>query len=174
MIDFKTKLREERGSFIVGPINTFSGDIESVSFQPDSGDLISFSSGSALLNLSSPVLETVGDDNTGTISLTHKAEVDHGDAGSTETINFADGPAHYFNVSAECTLTLSNPQDGGAYVILIEANGTHEVLWPAVTWLTPGGVAPDISALSDGDLCIVNLYRSGTKAAYIGTYAVVT
>jgi hypothetical protein len=125
-----------------------------------------------VLTLTSPVFDVAGNSTTDTVTFNHKAEVNHGAAGSTETIDFNAGPAHYFDVDADCTLTLSNPQSGGAYVILIEANGTNEVLWPSVTWLTPGGVAPDISALANGDLCAVNLYYSGSKSAYIGTYAI--
>lgn len=99
----------------------------------------------------------------------HRDEVNHGDMGSTETIDFAQGPAHYGNISASCTLTLSNPLSGSAYSLLIEADGTNGINWPgSVEWGTPG--APNFAGLSDGDLVLVSLYYSGTKGTYYGTY----
>lgn len=155
-------------SFIAGPIGG-SGS-SSVTIQTDTGT----SPVGSTIDITSPVLDVNGNSSTDVVTLQYKAEISHGDMGATETFDFSAGPAHYGNVSADCTVTLSNPADGGSYVILIEANGTNEVIWPTITWLTAGGVAPDISALSDGEFCIVNLYRSGTKSAYIGTYAVPT
>lgn len=138
-------------------------------FQTDTGTSPVATGTSDTLTLTSPVVDVNGNSSTDTVELGYIAEVDHGDMGTTETIDFANGPAHYGNISAGCTLTLSNPESGGAYTLLFEADGTNEITWPGtVDWGGTG--APDFSALTDGDLVLISLYYSGKKSKYYGTY----
>lgn len=149
--------------------NSGAADNSFSTIQTDSGTSPTAASGADTLTFTSPILDVNGNSSTDTVALNYRAEVDHGDMGATETINFANGPAHYGNISADCTLTLSNPASGGAYTLLIEANGTNEVTWPGtVNWL--GESAPDFSALADGELVLISLYYSGEKSTYYGTY----
>jgi len=106
----------------------------------------------------------------GNLGLLATPEVDHGDMGATETIDFATGPAHYGNISAACTVTLSNVVSGSAYSVVIEANGTDDITWagPTIDWGTDG--QPDFTALADGDLTLINFYYSGTKTVVLASY----
>lgn len=106
----------------------------------------------------------------GNITLLAGAEVDHGDMGATETFDFSASPAHYGNISADCTLTLSNYLSGQAYTAVIEANGTHEITWagPTIEWGDDG--VPDFSAMADGDLTLVNFYWCSKKSLILGSY----
>lgn len=75
-------------------------------------------------------------------------EVDHGTISSTAaTVNFSSGNEHKMLLSANVTLTFSNPIIGGRYVLVIEqdSTGSRTVSWPAtVRW--PAGVTPTLVA----------------------------
>lgn len=82
---------------------------------------------------------------------------DKGSSGTSITINWRDGNTQLLTLTGNCTLTLSNPQDGGRYLIVLEQDGTgsRTVTWPsAVKW--PAGAAPTLSTTA-GKCDIVTL-----------------
>lgn len=84
-----------------------------------------------------------------------------GNSGTSKTIDWNDGNEQLLTLTGNVTLTLSNPGDGGRYVLLLDQDGTggRTVTWPAAV-LWPGNVAPTITATaSHGDL-VTLIYRS--------------
>lgn len=86
---------------------------------------------------------------------------------STLTVDLSTGSAQAITLGASVTLTLSNPQTGGAYVFrVIQGSGSYTVTWPSsVKW--PGGTAPVITTVS-GQVDLINLYWNGTD--YFGSF----
>lgn len=78
--------------------------------------------------------------------------LDHGNAGSTETIDLADGNAHWITLNADCTLTFTGASasiDGQAvassFTLYIEQDGTGgwDITWPgSVIW--PNATPPTL------------------------------
>jgi hypothetical protein len=97
------------------------------------------------------------------------SEVDLGNGGSSKTIDLSTGSSFKLTLNdTTCTITLSNPQAGGVYVLRLiqDATGSRAITWPAaVKW--PGAAAPTLSGASKIDL--VNLYYDGTS--YYGSFA---
>lgn len=89
------------------------------------------------------------------------SEVGLGNSGTALTINFNNGPAQAFTLTGNVTLTLSNVQAGGSYLIRIMTGaGGFTVTWPAaVKW--PSGTTPTITATAS-KVDLVNLYSDGT------------
>lgn len=78
----------------------------------------------------------------------YSPQEDHTPAGTTVTIDFADGNMHMLDLgsaSGNVTITLSNPEPGATYVITIDPDpgGSNSLVWPA-TVLWPGGTEPDV------------------------------
>lgn len=75
--------------------------------------------------------------------------VEDNDSGATHTINIEDGNVHHLKLTANCTLTFSNPiasGDATSFTLVLEqdATGSRTVTWPAsVKWA--GGVAPTLT-----------------------------
>lgn len=79
--------------------------------------------------------------------------------GTTQTIDFDTGSIQRLNVgsaSGDVGVTLTNPQDGGVYVIYIKQGATpRDVTWPvSVKW--PQGQKPILSTVS-GKVDVVQL-----------------
>lgn len=90
--------------------------------------------------------------------------VDNGTSGAAKTIDWASGNDQYLELSNNCTLTFSNPQDGSRHVLLVK--GGFTITWPAsVVW--PGGTAPTISATYD---LFTFMYKS-SLGKYVGAYS---
>lgn len=72
--------------------------------------------------------------------------VDDGDSGAAKTLDFATGQIRKLRLTANCTLTLSNPVVGTTYVIelLQDATGSRTVTWPG-TVKFDGGTVPTLT-----------------------------
>jgi hypothetical protein len=85
---------------------------------------------------------------------------------SATTIDLSAAAAQSITLSSNTTLTLSNPQVGGAYVLrIVQGSSSYTVAWPAsVLW--SGGTTPVITT-TNAYTDVVNLYWDGTF--YYGT-----
>jgi hypothetical protein len=92
--------------------------------------------------------------------------VDDGNSGTADTIDWNAGNEHLSTLTGNVTYTLSNPVDGGRYVILIATGaGSFSATWPGtVAW--PGGVAPTITAAAGKVDVITLIYRAGASTYY--------
>jgi hypothetical protein len=86
-------------------------------------------------------------------------------AGTTQTINLANGNSHVIDLngaSGDVTLTLSNGRAGASYIIkIIQGATARDITWPGtVKW--PDAVVPVISTGED-DVDIVSLFFDGTN-----------
>ncbi len=95
--------------------------------------------------------------------------VSDGNSSTAITLNWNSGNEHTFTLTGNATVTLSNPVDGGRYVILIATgSGSFAVTWPmAVLW--PGGVAPTITT-AGSKVDLVTLIYNGTTLKYYGAF----
>jgi hypothetical protein len=94
--------------------------------------------------------------------------VEHGNSGASLTLNWNDSSRHWFTLTDDVALTLSNPVDGGAYVVLIDTGaGGFTPTWPSgVRW--PDDTPPDTTTASVSWL-VTLLYRDDL-ARYIGSF----
>lgn len=96
-------------------------------------------------------------------AILNPVEFDAGNSGASKTIDFTNGPAQKLTLTANCTLTLSNPISGQAYVLKLVQDGTgsRTVTWPAaVKW--PSATAPTLTTTAAA-IDIVSLYYDGTN-----------
>jgi hypothetical protein len=93
----------------------------------------------------------------GTIS-----EYDNGNSSTAVTINWSRSQAQRVKWTANCTVTLSNPVAGQAYVLKVVNDGTaRTITWPvAVKW--PAGSAPTFTG-TNGKVDLINLYYDGSS-----------
>lgn len=97
--------------------------------------------------------------------------VDEGNSGASKTINWNGGNEHKVTLTANCTLTFSNPLAGGRYVLLVfqDAAGGWAVTWPgSIVW--PGGGVPAVSNTALKMDIFTFIYDSGTST-YYGAYS---
>lgn len=85
--------------------------------------------------------------------------------GTTQTVSWDDGNSQILNLSSatgDVTVTLSNPQTGGLYrLIIIQGATPRNVIWPAsVKW--PQAQAAILST-GVGDVDVVEMYFQGTN-----------
>lgn len=95
---------------------------------------------------------------------------DDGNSGATITIDWDTGNEHYITLTGNVVLTLSNPKDGGRYVLVINTGaGGFTVTWPAsVLW--SGGVAA-VSTLTASKYDIYTMIWLATPGKYLVTPA---
>jgi hypothetical protein len=101
-------------------------------------------------------------------------EVNKGNSGAALAINWNDGIQQRVTLTANVTITLSNPHAGGRYLlVLTQGSGApYTVSWPmAVQWA--GGMAPTLStAQNDIDICTLAYTDAGggiyTAACNVG------
>lgn len=94
---------------------------------------------------------------------------DAGSGGAAKTIDWANGTAQTLLLTANCTLTFSNPKNGGRYALRLaqDAGAPFTVTWPGtVVW--SGGIEPTL-ATDVGGLDLIAFYYDGTS--YIGSGA---
>jgi hypothetical protein len=90
-----------------------------------------------------------------------------GNSGATKTIDWNDGNVQTITLTADCTLTFSNPKAGARYDLLITQAATAKAItWPTIKWV--GGVAPTLTATAAAKDLVTLLY-DGTS--YYGTYS---
>lgn len=94
-----------------------------------------------------------------------------GNSGTTKTIDFNSKfrDTHFLTLTGNVTLTLSNPVDGGCYLILIKTGaGGFTVSWPAsVLW--PSSLTPTITATAS-KVDLITLAYDATAGKYYGSY----
>lgn len=108
-------------------------------------------------------------------TATFNAEVDNGNSGAADTIDFAAGQKQRSTLTADTTLTLAAPtgpcnlmlrlvQDatGGRTVTWVAGSGVGSILWPAST-------APAISSGGASAVHIVAFYFDGTDLYGVGS-----
>lgn len=98
---------------------------------------------------------------------------DKGSSGASLTVNWNDGNTQLITLTANCTLTFSNPKDGGRYLLLLEQDGTgsRTVTWPSsVKWKQ--GTAPTLTTTSAHvDLCtFVYVAGLGASGNYLAAF----
>ena len=89
-----------------------------------------------------------------------------GNSGTAKTLDFSVARIHTVTMTGNCTFTLSNPQSGMEYVLVLtqDATGSRTYTWPAgVKW--PGGTAPVGSGANKVD--VIRLVYDGTN--YFGS-----
>ncbi len=92
--------------------------------------------------------------------------------GTTQTVDWNNGNSQQLDLnsaSGDVTLTLSNPQTGGRYMLEVTQGATiRDLVWPAnCKW--QGGVKPALSTdTAAGDVIKVELYFNGTN--YLGDW----
>jgi hypothetical protein len=93
--------------------------------------------------------------------------VEDGNSGAAKTIDWNAGNEHSLTLNnAAVTLTLSNPVDGGRYVLLLiqDGSGNRVPTFPgSVSW--PGGTVPTWSTVA-GKIDLVTLIWRATSAKY--------
>lgn len=102
---------------------------------------------------------------TGTFDIVNQSvftEIDDGNSGTSDTIDFSAGPFHKSTLTGNVTYTFTNPPSAGLYVLkTIQGAGPYGITWDAdVLW--PGGIAPALSQGS-GDVDLHRFYFDGTK-----------
>jgi hypothetical protein len=93
----------------------------------------------------------------------------HAACGAAETINWSLGNEHRLILDENVTLTLSNPVDGGRYVIMFvqDGSGGNTVTWPVGAVLWPAGSAPTITSGANV-VTVVTLLYDGLLGKYLG------
>lgn len=94
---------------------------------------------------------------------------DAGNSGSSKTIDWNDGNEQRVTLTDNVTFTLSNPGDGGRYVLILNQDGTggRTVTWPAaVKW--PSGSSPTITSGAD-KFDLVTLIYLATETIYLAS-----
>ena len=92
------------------------------------------------------------------------SEVDNGNSGATDTIDWTAGNKQKSTLTANCTYTFSPAPLGPTNLVLRliqDVGGTNTATWPATVHWT-GGVAPTITATGNA-VDIVSFYYDGTN-----------
>jgi len=90
-------------------------------------------------------------------------------SGGTAAMDLSLSPAQHLVLTANCALTMSNPSQGGSYVIEVVQDSTPRTLTfsNTVFWGPQG--APDISTMSAGQWAIINIFYD-VNNRYVGSY----
>lgn len=80
--------------------------------------------------------------------------------GATPVISPTNGSIQPWVLTANSTPTLGTWAAGAGLALQVHYN-TFTVSWPAITWLTPDGLAPDPSKYV-GKIVVCSLYKIGT------------
>lgn len=103
-------------------------------------------------------------------SLYFNSEIDDGNSGTADTIDWSAGPLHKSTLTGNVTYTFTAPSGIGKLQIKLVQDGTggKTVTWPSVTWVNSGGTAPTIRSAA-GAITFVNFYYDGTTYYGLGS-----
>ncbi len=94
--------------------------------------------------------------------------VDAGNSSTSFTLNWDSGNEQLITMTGNVTtITLSNPKDGGRYVMLFDTGAGSFTLtgWPAsVLW--PGGTAPTLTTTASKVDMVTCIYRNSNTKYY--------
>jgi hypothetical protein len=96
------------------------------------------------------------------------AEYDAGNSGTSKTINWNDGNTQILTLTGNCTLTLSNPQAGGRYLLILiqDGTGSRTVTWPStVKW--SNATAPTLTTAASSVDLVTLAYTSVSSGIYL-------
>lgn len=145
--------------------STTSAQFAGVISNETGSGLVTFNDGATL---NAPVI-TGGTTITGNVSVTGQYNAvpsNHGAAGAAETVDFNVSNTHTLTLDENLILTLSNPVDGGRYIIVFrqDGTGTNTVTFPStVEWPdgdTPIVITPTADAV---DVCTFLFVSAVTK-----------
>lgn len=95
---------------------------------------------------------------------------DDGNSGASKTIDWSAGTGHLLTLTANCTLTLSSPTDGGRYLLLVDSGaGNFLLVWPTHTIWGSGGVPLNSQIASKRD--VFTMVYEATANQYYMSYA---
>lgn len=136
------------GGDVVGPSS--ATDTAFARFDGTTGKLIQNSPGTSLDDSGRAVLKAL-----------HIPLFDAGNSGTSKTLDWNDSNEQLLTLTGNVTLTLSNPTDGGRYVLLLASGaGGFTVTWPAaVHW--PAATTPTITATASKYDLVTLIYLSG-------------
>lgn len=129
----------------------FEGGISSIN-SLEGAITITGTDGSVVVTTSSP-----------TINLsTAETEIDDGNSGTADTIDFSIGRFHKSTLTGNVTYTFTAPPRAQEVILrVVQGSGPFTTTWPAtVTW--PGGVAPKLTQTS-GQIDVFSFYYDGAK-----------
>jgi len=95
----------------------------------------------------------------------YSSRYNNGNSSSALTIDFNNANCQLITLTANCTLSINNPQAGGRYILEIkqDATGSRTVTWPSnVQW---SNATPPTLTATAGQTDIVTLYYNGTNFA---------
>ncbi|HWA29097.1 MAG TPA: hypothetical protein VG734_25835 [Lacunisphaera sp.] len=106
---------------------------------------------------------------TGVKTVLYTSEIDDGNSGTADTIDWSAGGAHKSTLTGNCTYTFTSPGGVTSLVLkVVQGSGPYTVTWPAtVKWAA--GVAPTLS-IANGAVDIFSFYFDGTN--YYGAQSV--
>jgi hypothetical protein len=122
--------------------------------------------GTVVQTISSNVVDVSG---TTAIALSFKAPTLVVQSGGTATMDLSTSPAQHLVLTANCALTLTNPSQGGSYVLEIVQDSTPRTLTFASTVFWGPQGAPDMSTLSAGQWGIINIFYDRNNR-FVGSY----
>lgn len=90
------------------------------------------------------------------------AEYNAGNSGSSTTINWSNGQNQRLTLTANCSLSFSNPVAGmtAKLKLIQDSTGSRTVTWPTIRWA--GGTPPTLSTAAN-KVDIVTLYYDGSE-----------
>jgi hypothetical protein len=101
----------------------------------------------------------------------NSALINVGNSGGALAINWNSGNVQLVTLNDDPTITFSNPQSGGRYVLILKQDGagSHAVTWPAeVLW--PGGTEPTLT-ITGNKVDIITFVYDGVSGKYYGGYS---
>jgi len=96
-------------------------------------------------------------------TVTNYVETTHApSAGSSFTVNLANGTVQKFTSNANLTITLPTSATGKSFIIIVAYGGTHTLTWAGATVKWAGGSAPTATSVN-GKFDIFTFFQDGTN-----------
>lgn len=96
-------------------------------------------------------------------------EIDDGNSGSSDTIDWNEGSFHKSTLTANCTYTFIAPNHVGVLVLRVIQDSTpRTITWPS-TVLWPGNIDPILSQ-TNGSIDLFTFFWNGTNYFSLGAH----